>query len=158
MLALAIVGAVVGWLVYRRRQQAQAVATRWRGELAKTLPDAKLARDLLDDASRGSIDATRLEALRRQVDANADELARLASAAPDAVSRERAQAAEQALRGYVVAIETEQIVGEDRTAVADDAVARASEARRTHARALDDALARLDELIRPEPRGARPRG
>jgi hypothetical protein len=144
---------VIGWLLFRRNRQAQTRAAQWRSELAQTLPDAKLTRDLLDDAARTSLDANHIERLQHQVDATADALARLASTAPAAAAREQTQAAEQALRGYIVAIETEQMASQDRTAVADDAVPRASDARRTHARALDEALARLDDVIRPEPGG-----
>ena len=109
--------------MYRRHRQAQSSAAAWRSEVAKTLPDAKLTRDLLDDASRAPIDATHIETLQHQVDATADQLARLASTAPDPASREHTQAAEQALRGYIVAIKTEQMASQDRTTVVNDALA-----------------------------------
>ena len=140
-------------MLYRRQQQRKALLAAWRRDAENPVNDAKLTRDLLDDAARAPIEAAQLQTLRQQTDTSADAVGRLAATAPDEAGREHAQAVEQGLRDYVVAIETEQMLTQDPTQVAGDALVRASEARRTHARALDDALSRLDAYVHPQPPG-----
>ena len=141
--------AIVGYLLYRRQKQLNARRAAWRTDAARTLDDARLTRDLLDDASRGSIDTAQLQTMKQQTEATAAALSRLATTAPDTAARQRSRAAGEALTGYIAAIETEQMVGQDRTQVSEDALVRASEARRAHARSVDDALTQLDTVVHP---------
>jgi hypothetical protein len=151
IIALAVAGAIVGYVLYRRQKQLNARRAAWRTDAARTLDDARLTRDLLDDSSRGAVDPALLETMKQQTAATTAALGRLATTAPDTAARQRTEAAAQALTGYVAAIETEQMVtGQDRTQVSEDALVRASEARRAHARTADDALTQLDTVVHPE--------
>jgi hypothetical protein len=121
----------------------------WRARLATSYDDAASVRGLLGAAAVDEIGADQLEALRHQTDTAAGALGQLSSTAPDEASRARTTEAEQALRSYMLAIDAEQLLHSDATA-SDDARADANVARRGRATGLDEALARLDQLIRPE--------
>jgi hypothetical protein len=146
LIAVAVVG--LGLLVYlllrRRRLLAQARAT-WLERAAKASDDATTVRGLLDAAATDHVDADRMEALRHQTDAAAAALAQLSTTAPDDESRQRTAQADQALRGYMLAIEAEQLVPTE----SEDARADANVTRRARATDLDQALAQLDQLVHP---------
>jgi hypothetical protein len=138
--------------MFVRRHQSQAAAARvWTDDLSRKIIDVQLGRDLLDDATRSAIDPSRLESLRHQIDATATELAELAARAPNDDARARTTAAEQALRGYLLAVEGEFLLRDSTTPPTSDAVAEAAVNRRSHAHALDEALTRLHELLAPPP-------
>jgi hypothetical protein len=148
---IAGVGALIaGVVVFVRRHQSNATASRaWIDEMSARITDVRLGRDLLDDATRTAIVPSRLETLRHQIDATVTELAQLAARAPNDDARTRTTAAEQALRGYLLAVEGEFLLRDTTTPPTSDAVAEAAVNRRSHAHALDEALARLDQLRAP---------
>jgi hypothetical protein len=121
--------------------QAEA---EWRAALSETGSDAATTRDLLTSAAAGPIDDARLAALRHEADTVAAGLAGLAARAPDEAGRTRTKDAEDALRSYMLAIETEQLLR--RQVATDDALADANVARRGRAAELDTALGALAEL------------
>jgi hypothetical protein len=134
----------------RRRRTREAAANAWRRDVGASLGDAKMARDVLDNASGGAIDPTRLQMLRSQVETVGDRLARLAATAPDDTARARSTAVEQELRGYLLALESEQLLREGAAAPSAQAVADAVATRQAHADALDSALTRLEELTQSD--------
>jgi hypothetical protein len=151
LLVIAAVGALIaGVVMFVRRHQSHAAASRaWIDEMSKQLTDVRLGRDLLDDATRSAIVPSRLETLRHQIEATAVGLAQLATRAPNDDARTRTTAAEQALRGYLLAVEGEFLLRDSATPPTSDAIAEAAVNRRSHAHALDEALARLDQLRAP---------
>jgi hypothetical protein len=110
------------------------------------LGDAKMARDVLDNASGGAIDPTRLQMLRSHVETIGNRLERLTATAPDEKARTRITSVEQEFRGYLLALESEQLLRESAAAPSAQAVADAVATRKAHADALNSALTRLDEL------------
>jgi hypothetical protein len=144
VLALAAV-----WFILWRRRRARARA--WRDELARTIPDVRLARDLLADFAGERVEADQLEALRHRVDAVAAALGQLAASAPNDDARVPTSAAEQALRGSMGAIEAEQLLRASATGPSDATVEDTIATRTAHANALDAALTRLDALAGPPP-------
>ena len=133
----------------RRRRTSEVAASEWRRNLGAVLADATMTRDVLDNASAGPIDATRLQMLREQVNTVGDRLERLAATAPDEAARTRTAAVEQELRGYLLALESQQLLRESAAAPSAQAMADAVATRQAHADALHNALARLDELTQP---------
>jgi hypothetical protein len=142
------------YLWWQQRRSKARAATLWRAQLAMSYDDAMTVRNLLA-AAGDEIEADQLEALRHQTDTAAGALGQLSSTAPDEASRARTTEAEQALRSYMLAIEAEQLLHGD-AAASEDARADANVARRSRATALDEALARLDQLIRPSANPAPP--
>jgi uncharacterized protein HemX len=151
LLVIAAVGALIaGVVMFVRRHNSRLAASRaWTDDMSRKLTDVRLGRDLLDDATRSAIEPARLDTLRHQIDATAAELSQLAARAPSDDARARTTAAEQALRGYLLAVEGEFLLRDSTTPPTSDAVAEAAVNRRSHAHALDEALTRLDELRAP---------
>ena len=108
-------------------------------------------RDLLRATEGQPIDAARLTALRQRVDASGVELGNLAAAAPDDGARASVRGAEESLRGYLFALEAEQLLRDGATAPSAEALERADATRRSHAGALDDSLTRIDAILATEP-------
>jgi hypothetical protein len=117
----------------------------WRDQAAKAYDDAVTVRGLLDGAAEEHVDATRIDALRRETDAAASSLAQLSATAPNDESGQPTAETEQALRSYMLAIEAEHLVQDG----SEDARADANVTRRARAADLDGALARLDQLVHP---------
>jgi hypothetical protein len=137
IVALAVVGAAAGaYFLVRRRRAHAAAAAAWRRDLGVTAENATSVKEMLDDASAEPIAGDSLRALQNQVDTTATQFAGLAARAPDDEARARTSRAEQALRGYMAAVEDEQLP--------DAAATRAASAQE-----LDGALAALDELMPP---------
>jgi len=140
-----IAAAIVGYVLWRRRR---ARLGAWRAQLATSADDARTTRDLLATSSApGAIDDARLQAMRHETDTVGAVLANLAATAPDDASRTRTKAVEDALRSYMLAIESEQML--HLQAATEDALADANVARRARATDLDVALSALQELMPP---------
>jgi hypothetical protein len=138
--------AVGGYLWWRRRQAHTRAAAAWHAQLAGAAANAKATRDLLHEEAGEPIEADRLESLRQQANAAADELGRLGAAAPDDTARTRTQSTEQALRSYMTAVDSEQLIRTQTPPASEDALADANVTRRARADELDTAIAGLDEL------------
>src|SRR2546423_3225497 len=140
IVAIAVAAAAIaGVAMMRRRRTREAAANAWRRDVGALLGDAKMARDVLDNASGGAIDPTRLQMLRGQVDAVGDRLARLAATAPDDTARARSTAVEQEFRGYLLALESEQLLRESAAAPSAQAVADVVATPQAHAAAANNA-------------------
>jgi hypothetical protein len=140
------VGAYVWW---RRRQARARAATAWHAQLSNACVNAKAARDLLHNEAGEPIAADRLAVLRRQADAAAAEFNRLATSAPDINARTQTETTERALRGYMTAIDAEQLLRTQTPPASEDALADANVTRRARADELDNAMTSLEELQRP---------
>jgi hypothetical protein len=136
-------------LWWRRRQTRARAAAAWQAELSTAIVNATAARDLLQNEAGEPIEAGRLESLRHQAEAAAAEISRLAASAADDTARTHTQTAEQALRSYITAIDSEQLLRTQTPPASEDALADANVTRRGRADELDNALARLDELQEP---------
>jgi hypothetical protein len=90
--------------------------------------------------------------MRQEANTVAAALGTLGTTAPDEEARTRTRAAEQALSGYMVAIDAEQLLhSEPRSS--EDALADANVARRARATDLDHAIDSLDQLLHPPEEG-----
>ena len=139
--------ALTGYLLWRRRRQRTQA---WYERLAHTRPDVRRAADLLTETPDEPIDPTRLEALHHQIDATAVALGGLAASAPSDDARMAASDAEQAMRGAMGALDTEQLLRTGPTPPPAPALADSRAARQRHTDALEAALARLDLLARSQ--------
>ena len=148
VVAVAVVGAaIVAYVLWRRHRARAAAAAAWRAALEKTYLDVQATRDVLHTTAAAPIDDARLETLRHESETVGAALANLTTTAPDDESRTRTENAGNALRSYMLAIETEQLLHHQ--AATEDALADANVARRTRATELDQALDALDQLIKP---------
>jgi hypothetical protein len=146
LLVLVALGAGIYVLASRHSEKAGSEQA-WHARLVPVRRDAGVTRDLLDATAGTTIDAARLASLRRQVDTTSLALGDLTTGAPDDIARSTVAGAAEALRGYMFAIEADQLLRNGPSAPNADALERADTTRRGHATALTDALARLDELI-----------
>jgi hypothetical protein len=106
---------------------------------------------LLADLAGEPVEADQLEALQHRIAAVAAALGQLAASAPNDDARVPTNAAEQALRGSMGAIEAEQLLRASATGPSDATVEDTIATRTAHANALDAALTRLDALAGPPP-------
>jgi hypothetical protein len=146
LLLLVAIGSGI-YLLASRHSQNTNNEQAWRARLLPVRRDAGVTRDLLDAAASSTIDPARLASLHRQVDTTALALGDVAASAPDDGSRSRVAATAEALRGYMFALEAEQLLRSGPNAPTADALERADTTRRDHASALAEALRRVDELI-----------
>ena len=111
LLLLVAIGSAIYLLASRHSSHAHDEQA-WRARLVSVRRDAGVTRDLLDAAAAAgtTIDAARLGSLRRQVDATSLNLGELATTAPDEVARSRVGDVAEALRGYVFALEAENLL------------------------------------------------
>ena len=148
VVAVAVVGAaIVAYVLWRRHRARAEAAAAWRASLEKTYLDVQTTRAVLHSSAAAPIDDARLETLRHETKTVGAALANLTTTAPDDESRARAQNADDALRSYMLAIESEQLL--HRQAATEDALADANVVRRARATELDQALDALDQLITP---------
>jgi hypothetical protein len=151
VLAAIVVAAlgIGGYLWWRRRQKAAAAAAAWHTELVTTRDEVKSTRDLLHDAAGMTIEPNRLQSLRYQADAAAGALGHLSATAPDDEKKSQTEAAEQALRGYAMAIDAEQLLRTQTPPASEDALADANVTRRARGETLDHAVAALEAIDQP---------
>jgi hypothetical protein len=140
---------VGGYLWWRRRRKLAAAAAAWHTELVTTRDEVRSTRNLLNDAAATTIEPARLESLRYQADAAAVALAHLSTTAPDDEKKSQTEATEQALRGYVMAIDAEQLLRTQIPPATEDALADANVTRRARGEALDQAMTGLDAIDLP---------
>jgi hypothetical protein len=138
--AVVIIGVV---LAGSRRRRTRATQQLWRTDATSALRDAELTRDMLESEARADQpeDPARRDALRGSVERAASQFEHLATLAPSDAPRQSARRVANALRGYLFALEAEQLLRTSATPPTAEQLATADSARRGRATDLETALA-----------------
>ncbi len=140
-------------LVFLKRSANQR-KKEWNASATSALRDADLTRDMLaGEAEPGQPeDAARLTAVRSSVDRVATTFEQLAADAPSDGLRQRATSLASSLRGYLFALEAEQLLRRAPTPPSGEQLASADATKRARAADLDAAISGIRAEVVPEPR------
>jgi hypothetical protein len=146
-----IAAALIAALIVSRRNAAKA-KTAWVTAAGSALRDAELTRDQLEGEARPGEpeDPVRRRTVTDNVNGVSARFDQLAAQAPNDDARARATSVAESLRGYLFALEAEQLLRSAPTPPTPNQLADADTARRSRAADLDRALGALREYVDPE--------
>jgi hypothetical protein len=156
ILAVVAVGLIIALILMRRSSQQSK--HEWQAAAASALPDAELTRDMLEGEARPGEpeDPARHNEVREKVDRVSTRFDQLATDAPNDDARRYAASVASSLRGYLFALEAEQLLRNAPTTPTADQLAAADATHRTRATDLDAALGALRAYVDPESQSRRP--
>jgi hypothetical protein len=146
LVAIALIALLV--LLTRSRNRAKR---EWKNAAASSLRDADLVRDMLAGEARPgeAEEATRVAAVRDNVERVAARFDQLASTAPNDDMRTGSTSVANALRGYFFALEAEQLLHGAPTSPTADQLAAADATKRARNTELQTALEKVRAYAAP---------
>jgi hypothetical protein len=152
-----IAAALIAALIVARRRAGKN-KDEWSAAAFSTLRDAELTRDQLEGEARPGQgeDPVRRRAVGDNVDRVAGRLEQLAADAPNDDAKDRAGAVASSMRGFLYALESDELLRSAPQTPTPDQLAAADTARRTRAADLDRTLGALRAYVDPEGDGTQP--
>jgi hypothetical protein len=149
ILALVAIALIAGLVVLaRNRNRAKK---EWKDAAASSLRDADLVRDMLAGEARPgeTEEATRVAAVRDNVERVSAKFDQLASTAPNDEMRDNSTSVASSLRGYFFALEAEQLLHGAPTSPTADQLAAADATKRARNADLQTAVERIRAYVSP---------
>jgi hypothetical protein len=149
ILALVAIALIVVLVVLTRNRNREK--KEWKDAAASSLRDADLVRDMLAGEARPgeTEEATRVAAVRDNVERVSAKFDQLASTAPNDEMRDNSMSVASSLRGYFFALEAEQLLHGAPTSPTADQLAAADATRRARNADLQTAVEKIRAYVTP---------